>query len=62
LRPSAPLPALATYPKYSSSEDVDRLSADEHPYLNKICLDYCGFGLISYLQSCNDPDQGRLRP
>jgi selenocysteine lyase/cysteine desulfurase len=44
---------LAMYPKYASSSDVDRLRADEYPHLDKVCLDYCGFGLFSYLQSCN---------
>ncbi|WVZ60685.1 hypothetical protein U9M48_010672 [Paspalum notatum var. saurae] len=52
--------ALATflrmYPKYASAEDVDRLRADEYPHLDKVCLDYCGFGLFSYLQSCNPAD------
>ncbi|XP_062214440.1 uncharacterized protein LOC133915334 [Phragmites australis] len=44
---------VAMYPKYASSSDVDRLRADEYPHLDKVCLDYCGFGLFSYLQSCN---------
>lgn len=47
---------LSMYPKYSSSGDVDRLRADEYPHLDKVCLDYCGFGLFSYLQSCNLAD------
>ncbi|GJM96734.1 hypothetical protein PR202_ga13597 [Eleusine coracana subsp. coracana] len=47
---------LAMYPKYASSSDVDRLRADEYPHLDKVCLDYCGFGLFSYLQSCNPAD------
>uniref|UniRef100_A0ACD5X7J7 Uncharacterized protein n=1 Tax=Avena sativa TaxID=4498 RepID=A0ACD5X7J7_AVESA len=47
---------LSMYPKYASSGDVDRLRADEYPHLDKVCLDYCGFGLFSYLQSCNVAD------
>ncbi|CAN6315126.1 unnamed protein product [Urochloa humidicola] len=47
---------LAMYPKYASAADVDRLRADEYPHLDKVCLDYCGFGLFSYLQSCNPID------
>ncbi|EAZ28694.1 hypothetical protein OsJ_12708 [Oryza sativa Japonica Group] len=47
---------LSMYPKYSSAADVDRLRADEYPHLDKVCLDYCGFGLFSYLQSCNPSD------
>ncbi|KAL6637925.1 hypothetical protein ACP70R_025497 [Stipagrostis hirtigluma subsp. patula] len=47
---------LAMYPKYASSSDVDRLRSDEYPHLEKVCLDYCGFGLFSYLQSCNPAD------
>ncbi|KAG2545645.1 uncharacterized protein LOC120649651 [Panicum virgatum] len=47
---------LAMYPKYASAADVDRLRADEYPHLDKVCLDYCGFGLFSYLQSCNPAD------
>ncbi|CAM0876414.1 unnamed protein product [Alopecurus aequalis] len=47
---------LSMYPKYASSADVDRLRADEYPHLDKVCLDYCGFGLFSYLQSCNVAD------
>ncbi|XP_062212513.1 uncharacterized protein LOC133913390 [Phragmites australis] len=47
---------LAMYPKYASSSVADRLRADEYPHLDKVCLDYCGFGLFSYLQSCNFAD------
>ncbi|KAG8043236.1 hypothetical protein GUJ93_ZPchr0111g33292 [Zizania palustris] len=47
---------LSMYPKYSSTVDVDRLRANEYPHLDKVCLDYCGFGLFSYLQSCNLSD------
>ncbi|OEL17721.1 hypothetical protein BAE44_0021259 [Dichanthelium oligosanthes] len=47
---------FAMYPKYASAADVDRLRADEYPHLDKVCLDYCGFGLFSYLQSCNPAD------
>jgi selenocysteine lyase/cysteine desulfurase len=47
---------LAMYPKFASSSDVDRFRADEYPHLDKVCLDYCGFGLFSYLQGCNPAD------
>ncbi|CAN1225167.1 Molybdenum cofactor sulfurase [Linum grandiflorum] len=43
---------LAMYPKYESSEKVDQLRSDEYGHLSpKVCLDYCGFGLFSYLQT-----------
>ncbi|KAL3583664.1 hypothetical protein D5086_014725 [Populus alba] len=43
---------LTMYPKYQSSEKVDQLRSDEYAHLSpKVCLDYCGFGLFSYLQS-----------
>ncbi|ONK64857.1 uncharacterized protein A4U43_C07F30700 [Asparagus officinalis] len=46
---------LTMYPKYQSSEKIDRLRSDEYSNLDesggKVCLDYCGFGLFSYLQS-----------
>ena len=43
---------LTMYPKYQSSEKVDQLRLDEYAHLSpKVCLDYCGFGLFSYLQS-----------
>ncbi|KAJ0239072.1 hypothetical protein HA466_0235800 [Hirschfeldia incana] len=44
---------LTMYPKYQSSEKVDQLRNDEyfHLTLPKVCLDYCGFGLFSYLQT-----------
>ncbi|XP_078436010.1 uncharacterized protein LOC144706819 [Wolffia australiana] len=43
---------LAMYPKYQSSEEIDRLRSAEYAHLcEKVCLDYCGFGLFSYLQS-----------
>lgn len=41
------------YPKYESTEKVDELRSDEYGHLEenlKVCLDYCGFGLFSYLQ------------
>lgn len=45
----------AMYPNYQSSELIDRLRSDEYGHLDepdaKACLDYCGFGLFSYLQS-----------
>ncbi|KAJ0961048.1 hypothetical protein J5N97_000949 [Dioscorea zingiberensis] len=49
---------LTMYPKYQASEKVDRLRSDEYHHLSeagaKVCLDYCGFGLFSYLQSFQD--------
>ncbi|URE01575.1 hypothetical protein MUK42_22820 [Musa troglodytarum] len=46
---------VAMYPKYLSSNRIDRLRLDEYCHLSdtgaKACLDYCGFGLFSYLQS-----------
>ncbi|GAB4847035.1 hypothetical protein Ancab_026047 [Ancistrocladus abbreviatus] len=46
---------LTMYPKYQSSERIDQLRLDEYGNLSgpasKVCLDYCGFGLFSYLQS-----------
>ncbi|THU65249.1 hypothetical protein C4D60_Mb05t01660 [Musa balbisiana] len=46
---------VTMYPKYLSSNKIDRLRLDEYCHLSdtgaKVCLDYCGFGLFSYLQS-----------
>ncbi|KAK4367701.1 hypothetical protein RND71_011493 [Anisodus tanguticus] len=46
---------LTMYPKYNSSEKIDELRSDEYSHLTgsvpKVCLDYCGFGLFSFLQS-----------
>ncbi|XP_057768445.1 uncharacterized protein LOC130988580 [Salvia miltiorrhiza] len=46
---------LTMYPKYQSSERIDQLRQDEYSHLlgagSKVCLDYCGFGLFSLLQS-----------
>lgn len=46
---------LTMYPKYQSSERIDQLRSDEYSHLSgtvpKVCLDYCGFGLFSFLQS-----------
>ncbi|GAB2279692.1 hypothetical protein Dimus_014334 [Dionaea muscipula] len=46
---------LIMYPKYQSSERIDQLRLDEYAHLSgspsKVCLDYCGFGLFSYVQS-----------
>ncbi|XP_059644869.1 uncharacterized protein LOC132286535 [Cornus florida] len=46
---------LTMYPKYQSSEKIDQLRSDEYAHLSgsipKVCLDYCGFGLFSFLQS-----------
>ncbi|XP_057415445.1 uncharacterized protein LOC130710262 [Lotus japonicus] len=43
---------LTMYPKYLSSEKVDQLRSDEYSHLSpKVCLDYCGFGLFSFVQT-----------
>ncbi|XVE87212.1 hypothetical protein DITRI_Ditri18aG0098100 [Diplodiscus trichospermus] len=43
---------LTMYPKYQSSEKIDHLRSDEYAHLSpKVCLDYCGFGLFSYVQT-----------
>ncbi|XP_075501300.1 uncharacterized protein LOC142539635 [Primulina tabacum] len=46
---------LTMYPKYQSSERIDRLRLDDYSHLSgagsKVCLDYCGFGLLSFLQT-----------
>lgn len=46
---------LAMYPKFQSTEKVDHLRSDEYAHLaeslSKVCLDYCGFGLFSFLQT-----------
>ncbi|KAA8537691.1 hypothetical protein F0562_027319 [Nyssa sinensis] len=46
---------LTMYPKFQSSEKIDQLRSDEYEHLSdssaKVCLDYCGFGLFSYLQN-----------
>lgn len=46
---------LTMYPKYQSSERIDQLRSDEYSHLSaaasKVCLDYCGFGLFSLLQT-----------
>ncbi|XP_074296756.1 uncharacterized protein LOC141627344 [Silene latifolia] len=46
---------LTMYPKYQSSERIDQLRLDEYGHLTgpgvKVCLDYCGFGLFSHLQT-----------
>nr|GMC99289.1 molybdenum cofactor sulfurase [Ipomoea batatas] len=44
---------LTMYPKYQSSERIDELRSDEYSHLSgpKVCLDYCGFGLFSFLQT-----------
>ncbi|GLJ47475.1 hypothetical protein SUGI_1002100 [Cryptomeria japonica] len=41
------------YPKFDSTEKVDEIRSDEYGHLEetlKVCSDYCGFGLFSYLQ------------
>ncbi|AEE86754.1 putative molybdenum cofactor sulfurtransferase [Arabidopsis thaliana] len=46
---------LSMYPKYQASEKIDQLRSDEYSHLSssasKVCLDYCGFGLFSYVQT-----------
>ncbi|XP_052205271.1 uncharacterized protein LOC127810072 [Diospyros lotus] len=46
---------LTMYPKYQASEKIDHLRLDEYSHLSgsvpKVCLDYCGFGLFSFLQT-----------
>ncbi|KAL0380913.1 UNVERIFIED_CONTAM: Molybdenum cofactor sulfurase [Sesamum angustifolium] len=45
------------HPKYQSSERIDQLRLGEYSHLSgagsKVCLDYCGFGLFSLLQTCH---------
>ncbi|KAI4321014.1 hypothetical protein MLD38_034438 [Melastoma candidum] len=45
---------LTMYPKFQSTERIDHLRSNEYEHLcepsSKVCLDYCGFGLFSYLQ------------
>ncbi|XP_020590031.1 uncharacterized protein LOC110031257 [Phalaenopsis equestris] len=46
---------ISMYPAYQSSNQIDQLRSNEYFQLNKpeakVCLDYCGFGLFSYLQN-----------
>ena len=46
---------LTAYPKFQSTEKIDQLRLNEYGHLTeasaKVCLDYCGFGLFSYLQT-----------
>ncbi|XP_058080366.1 uncharacterized protein LOC131228608 [Magnolia sinica] len=46
---------ITMYPKFQTSEKIDQLRSDEYEHLSdaaaKVCLDYCGFGLFSYLQN-----------
>ncbi|KAJ0041128.1 hypothetical protein Pint_28152 [Pistacia integerrima] len=43
---------LTMYPKYQSSEKIDHLRENEYSHLSpKVCLDYCGFGLFSFVQT-----------
>ncbi|KAA8531764.1 hypothetical protein F0562_006519 [Nyssa sinensis] len=46
---------LTMYPKYQSSEKIDQLRSEEYAHLSgsvpKVSLDYCGFGLFSFLQT-----------
>ncbi|KAH7388534.1 hypothetical protein KP509_16G080600 [Ceratopteris richardii] len=46
-----------TYPRFSETLAVDSLRAQEYAHLEesgRVCLDYCGFGLFSYLQQFED--------
>lgn len=49
---------LTMYPKFQSTEKIDQLRSDEYEHLAelyaKVCLDYCGFGLFSYLQTLHN--------
>ncbi|KAH0469000.1 hypothetical protein IEQ34_002232 [Dendrobium chrysotoxum] len=51
---------ITMYPAYQSSNQIDQLRSNEYFHLNepeaKVCLDYCGFGLFSYLQSFQLPE------
>ncbi|KAJ0085168.1 hypothetical protein Patl1_09046 [Pistacia atlantica] len=46
---------LTMYPKFQSTEKIDQLRSDEYGHLSesfaKVCLDYCGFGLFSHIQT-----------
>ncbi|KAL8266232.1 hypothetical protein R6Q59_003576 [Mikania micrantha] len=46
---------LIMYPEYESTEMIDHLRSDEYSHLSdhlpKVCLDYCGFGLFSFMQT-----------
>ncbi|KAH7850981.1 hypothetical protein Vadar_005476 [Vaccinium darrowii] len=46
---------LAMYPKYQSTQKIDELRENEYANLSgsppKVCLDYCGFGLFSFIQT-----------
>ena len=43
---------LTMYPNFQSSEKIDQLRSNEYSHLSsKVCLDYCGFGLFSYVQT-----------
>ncbi|XP_020592079.1 uncharacterized protein LOC110032705 [Phalaenopsis equestris] len=46
---------IVMYPNYQSSNLIDQLRDEEYSHLDeasaKVSLDYCGFGLFSYLQS-----------
>ncbi|KAL0553644.1 hypothetical protein IC582_007544 [Cucumis melo] len=46
---------LTMYPKFQTSEKIDQLRSEEYEHLSesfsKVCLDYCGFGLFSHIQT-----------
>ncbi|KAL6551689.1 hypothetical protein OROGR_007843 [Orobanche gracilis] len=46
---------ITMYPKYQLSEKIDQMRLDEYSHLSapdsKVCLDYCGFGLFSLMQT-----------
>ncbi|XP_076909375.1 uncharacterized protein LOC143566606 [Bidens hawaiensis] len=49
---------LLMYPKYETTAKIDKLRGDEYSHLTdmKVCLDYCGFGLFSFMQSVSFTD------
>ncbi|KAH7352581.1 hypothetical protein KP509_19G052700 [Ceratopteris richardii] len=45
------------YPRYSETLGIESLRVQEYAHLEesgRVCLDYCGFGLFSYLQQSED--------
>ncbi|MCO5571637.1 hypothetical protein L7F22_025383 [Adiantum nelumboides] len=47
------------YPRYSETLAIESLRVQEYAHLEesgRVCLDYCGFGLFSYLQQFEDWD------
>ncbi|KAL3525739.1 hypothetical protein ACH5RR_014111 [Cinchona calisaya] len=57
---------ITTYPNYKSSERIDELRSEEYSHLSagsipKVCLDYCGFGLFSFLQTVHYSESSTFR-